>query len=90
MKPMFKHDDFEFGYEIAWGSVTREYADAGEVLATAGRIKDADADTSVREWTATALANEAAAQAAEAPDIASAPGGTTSAPATTATPPGCT
>jgi hypothetical protein len=41
---MFKHDDFEFGYEMALGSVARGYAESGEVLATAGRIKDGDAD----------------------------------------------
>jgi Prolyl oligopeptidase family len=65
MKPMFKHDDFEFGYRIALGSVAREYADAGEVLAIADRIKDGDADAWVREWTAAAEVNDAAAQTAQ-------------------------
>lgn len=50
----FKHDDFQFGFEIALGSTYRGAADAGEVLATASRIKDGDADAWVSEWTATA------------------------------------
>jgi hypothetical protein len=50
----FKDDDFQFGVEIALGSVYRGYADAGEVLATVARIKDGDADQWVREWTAAA------------------------------------
>jgi hypothetical protein len=66
MRSMFKHDDFEFGYEMALGSVARGYAESGEVLATAGRIKDGDADAWVREWCSTAEAVEAAAQTAEA------------------------
>ncbi len=50
----YKHDDFQFGYEIAMGSAVRGFADVGEVVATAGRIADGDADAWVREWTATA------------------------------------
>jgi hypothetical protein len=62
----FKHDDFQFGLEIALGACQRGAADAGEVLVTAGRIKDGDADSWVREWTATADAVEAAGQEAAA------------------------
>ena len=63
---MFKHEDFEFGYEIAVGAVYHGHADTGEVLATAGRIKDGDADTWVEQWCATAEAREAEGTAAEA------------------------
>jgi hypothetical protein len=51
---IFKSDDFQFGYEIALGSIYGGYADAGEVLSTVGRIKDGDADAWVAEWSATA------------------------------------
>jgi len=50
----FGHDDFQFGFEIALGSAYRGCADAGEVLVTAERIHDGDADAWVREWCATA------------------------------------
>lgn len=63
---MYKNEDFEFGYEIVLGSVYRGYADTGEVLATAGRIKNGDADAWVREWCATAETLEAAARHSEA------------------------
>lgn len=62
----FKHDDFRFGFEIALGSVYRGAADAGEVLATAARVKDGDADSWVRAWTATAETLWAAAHEAQA------------------------
>ena len=62
---MFKHEDFQFGYEIALGSAYRGYADAGEVLSTAGRVKDGDADAWVREWCATAERLAADAEKAE-------------------------
>jgi Prolyl oligopeptidase family len=65
-RPRFKNDDFEFGYEMALGSVYRGYADAGEVQATVARIKDGDADAWVAQWSATAEAMESAAQDAEA------------------------
>ncbi len=63
-RPRFKHEDFEFGYEIVLGSVYRGFADAGEVQATAGRIKDGDGDAWVTEWCATADALAAAANEA--------------------------
>lgn len=47
-------------------SAYRGYPEVGEVLSTAGRIKDGDADQWVREWCATAERLEAAAQEAEA------------------------
>jgi hypothetical protein len=50
----FKNDDFQFGIEIALGATYHQAADAGEVLATAGRIKDGDTKAWVREWLATA------------------------------------
>jgi len=66
MGPLFADDDFQFGLENALGAVYRQAADVGEVLATAGRIQDGDADSWVQEWTATAGAARAmAAQAAE-------------------------
>jgi hypothetical protein len=63
--PRFADDDFQFGFEIALGATYRGAADAGEVLATAGRIKNGDADAWVHEWSATAGAVWAAAGAAE-------------------------
>ena len=44
MRQVFKHEDFQYGYEIVLGSAYRGYADTGEVLSTAGRIKDGHAD----------------------------------------------
>jgi hypothetical protein len=61
----FKNDDFRFGFEIALGACYRAAADAGEVLVTAGRVKDGDADSWVRQWSATADAVWAAAGAAD-------------------------
>jgi hypothetical protein len=60
----FGHDDFQFGFEIALGATYRGAADAGEVLATAARIKDGDADAWVREWLAAADAVRAQAEQA--------------------------
>jgi hypothetical protein len=65
MRTFFKHEDFQYGAEIALGSTYRGFADAGEVLATVERIKDGDADQWVREWTATADTLAAAASDAE-------------------------
>ncbi|HEY1688786.1 MAG TPA: hypothetical protein VGF95_07955 [Solirubrobacteraceae bacterium] len=49
----FTDDDFQFGLEIALGATYRQAADVGEVLATAERIADGDADGWIREWSAT-------------------------------------
>jgi hypothetical protein len=62
---MFNNEDFRFGFEIVLGSTYRGYADVGEVLATAERVKDGDGDAWVREWTVTAERLEADARAAE-------------------------
>ena len=61
---VFEDDDFQFGLENALGAVYRRAADVGEVLATAARITDGDADSWVLEWTATAGALWAAGGAA--------------------------
>ncbi|MBV9195341.1 MAG: prolyl oligopeptidase family serine peptidase [Solirubrobacterales bacterium] len=61
----FKDDEFQYGLEVALGSSYRQAADVGEVLATAGRIEDGDADSWVQEWTATAGAAWSAAIEAE-------------------------
>jgi hypothetical protein len=66
MTAHFKDDDFQFGLEIALGCTYRQAADIGEVLATAGRITDGNADSWVQEWTATATAARAAARHAHA------------------------
>ena len=60
----FDDADFQFGFEIALGAAYHGAADVGEVLVTAERIHDKDADSWVREWTATAEAVESAMQAA--------------------------
>ena len=65
MKQPFRHEDFRFGYEIVLGSAYRGHADVGEVLSTAGRVEDGDADGWVREWSATAERLEADARRAE-------------------------
>jgi Prolyl oligopeptidase family len=66
MGTLFADDDFQFGLENALGAVYRRAADVGEVLATADRIQDGDADSWVQEWVATAGAVWAmAAHAAE-------------------------
>jgi hypothetical protein len=66
VRQMYKHEDFQYGFELALGSAYRGYAEVGQVLATAGRVKDGDADGWVREWTATAEGLESAAREAEA------------------------
>ena len=65
-QPLFHHDDFQFGFESALGATYRDLADAGEVLATASRIKDGDADSWLAEWLATAGAMWSAAGEADA------------------------
>jgi hypothetical protein len=65
MRAIFSDDDFQFGLENALGAVYRRAADAGEVLATASRITDGDADSWVHEWTTTAGTLWAAAGEAE-------------------------
>jgi hypothetical protein len=62
----FKQDDFEFMTEIALGAAAYRAAEAGEVVATASRIKDGDYGSWVREWEATAQRVAAAAAASSA------------------------
>ena len=62
----FKDQDFQFGLEVALGCTYRQAADVGEVLATASRITDGDADSWVQEWTATAGASWTAGCLAQA------------------------
>jgi hypothetical protein len=51
---VFQDREFQFAFERALGASYRRAADLGEVLATAGRITDGDADSWLHEWTATA------------------------------------
>jgi len=57
----FQDDEFQFAFERALGASYRQGSDIGEVLATAGRIVDGDADSWLNEWTATAGAAWASA-----------------------------
>jgi hypothetical protein len=60
----FDDADFQFGFEIALGAAYHGASEVGEVLVTAERIHDKDADSWVREWTATGEKAEAAMQEA--------------------------
>lgn len=61
----FRHADFEFMTEVVLGAAAYRASEAGEVLATAARIKDGDYASWVREWEATADRVRAAATASE-------------------------
>jgi hypothetical protein len=61
----FRHADFEFMTEVVLGAAAYRASEAGEVLATAARIKDGDYGSWVREWEATADRVRAAATASE-------------------------
>lgn len=61
MTKLFNNDDFQAALEHALGASYRHAADIGEVLATASRIEDGDADAWLREWIATAERVRAAA-----------------------------
>jgi hypothetical protein len=54
MRARFDNHDFQFAFENALGAAYHGASDIGEVLATAGRITDGDADSWLAEWTATA------------------------------------
>jgi len=58
---VFQDQEFQFAFERALGASYRQSADVGEVLATAARITDGDADSWLGEWTATAGAAWASA-----------------------------
>ncbi|MBO0807592.1 MAG: hypothetical protein J2P32_04725 [Actinobacteria bacterium] len=66
MRRFFKDDDFDYLLQIALGSVYHRAADAGEVLATAERIRDGHPRSWTAEWTATADRLAGAAAASEA------------------------
>jgi hypothetical protein len=57
----FQDGEFQFAFAQALGASNRQGSDIGEVLATAGRISDGDADSWLNEWTATAGAAWASA-----------------------------
>ena len=61
---LFQDAEFQFAFERALGATYRQAADVGEVLTTAGRIADGNADSWLYEWTATAGAAWAAGVAA--------------------------
>jgi hypothetical protein len=61
----FRNADFEFMTEIVLGASAYRAAETGEVLATAGRIKDGDYGSWVGEWEATADRVRAAATTSE-------------------------
>jgi hypothetical protein len=61
----FRHADFEFMTEVVLGAAAYRASEAGEVLATAARIKNGDYGSWVREWEATADRVRAAATASE-------------------------
>jgi hypothetical protein len=51
---LFTDEDFQFGLETVLGGAYRQASDVGEVLATAARIPDGDADAWIGAWQATA------------------------------------
>ena len=50
----FQNDGFQFAFERALAGSYRQCADVGEVLATAARITDGNADSWIQAWTSTA------------------------------------
>ena len=52
-RKFFDHDQFNFEFQCALGGVHYGAGDVGEMLATADRIADGDADSWCREWIAT-------------------------------------
>jgi hypothetical protein len=65
----FQDEDFQYAFEIVLGATYRQAADVGEVLATAARIQDGDANSWVQEWTATAGSVWAVARHADSLDL---------------------
>lgn len=53
-RKFFDHEPFNFEFQFALGGVAYGAGDLGEMLSTADRIVDADADSWCQEWTATA------------------------------------
>ena len=50
----FKNEDFEFSMQLTMGACSYQAADPGEAIATAGRIRDGDANGWFEEWQQTA------------------------------------
>jgi hypothetical protein len=63
--PTFADVELQHAFELAIGGARRGAADLGELAATAARIADGDPDAWVLEWTATAGAGWADANAAD-------------------------
>src|ERR1039458_7614786 len=66
MRALFTNHEFQTGLETTLGATYRQAADVGEVLATAGRIEDGDADSWLLECTSTSGTVWAAASGAAA------------------------
>lgn len=66
LRRLFEDEDFQDTLDAVLGAAYHRAADIGEVLATAARVQDGDADSWLREWTATAGAAWAAAGRAAA------------------------
>jgi hypothetical protein len=52
MRPFFKDESFNFQTEVTLGATYHQAADVGEVLATAERIRNGQAQSWVDEWSA--------------------------------------
>lgn len=61
----FDDEGFQDAFAVVLGAAHHRAADIGEALATAARVQDGDADSWLREWTATAGNAWAAARRAE-------------------------
>ena len=70
----FETEQFNFQTQLALGGICYGCGDVGELLATADRIVDGDADSWCQEWIATADRLEAIAEAAPPAAMRSAPG----------------
>jgi hypothetical protein len=65
-RTFFEHEQFDLELRFALGGVAYGCGDVGEMLATANRILDGDADSWCREWTTTARRIETTADASAA------------------------
>jgi len=53
-RKFFDHEQFNFEFQCALGGVHYGAGDVGEMLSTADRVVDGDADSWCQEWIATA------------------------------------
>ncbi len=53
-RKFFDHEQFNFEFQCALGGVHYGAGDVGEMLSTADRVVDRDADSWCQEWIATA------------------------------------